>query len=533
MGCASTRGSYDRDPERHPPTRPYAEAAVGYWQAGWPGPIPVTGKSPPITGYTGKEGAFPSFADVSAWIEGPQGDLNVALRLPRNVVGIDIDCWASKAGASTIADRENRWGPLPATPHSTSRDDGSRIQLYRVPEGLVWRGDLGKGSGVDIIQHSHRYVVCAPSRHPDTGSTYTWFHPDGAVMDGPPTVDELAELPEAWITGLTSTQAEDQRTPRRESLPDGVSAPRACHDGPIPYGSRHTALVSYAGSLRHRGLRIDEAEVLMLRRLEDCAQPPAAPTLVTRVEALDTLRDVFQRYPAGDLRPPAGPAAAPRAAVAGGKLWNARPVLGHIRDFARARRASPWATLGVVLARVVVATPPSVVLPALMGGQASLNLFVGLVGESGSGKGAAAHAAADAIDVGDLEVATVGSGEGIGHLFVRRTRAGIIEQHTEAVLFDIAEIDTLTALRDRRGATLLPELRKAWMGEQLGFGYADPAKRLTIHEHAYRLGLVAGINPAGPGHCSTTETAAPRSGSCGSRPSTPTPPTRHHSNRPR
>jgi Bifunctional DNA primase/polymerase, N-terminal len=268
------------------PRGPYAEAAVGYLKAGWAGPIPVQGKSPPITGYTGKEGAFPSFADVSAWIEGPQGDLNVALRLPTHVVGIDIDCWANKAGASTITDREHRWGPLPATPYSTSREDGSRIQLYRVPEGLVWPGDLGEGSGVDIIQHRHRYVVCAPSRHPDTGAIYTWFHSDGAVMERPPVVDELAELPEAWVTELTSGQAEEQRAPRGQSPNVGISNHVGHHDGPIAYGSRHTALVSYAGSLRRRGLRIDEAEVLMLRRLEDCAQPPAAPTPVTRVEAL-------------------------------------------------------------------------------------------------------------------------------------------------------------------------------------------------------------------------------------------------------
>lgn len=176
-------------------------------------------------------------------------------------------------------------------------------------------------------------------------------------------------------------------------------------------------------------------------------------------------------------------------------FWTSRPVLDHIRAFARARRVSPWATLGVVLARVITATPPFVVLPALVGGHGSLNLFVGLVGLPGAGKGTAEHAASECIDLGvDIETAGVGSGEGIAHMFCTRTKNDV-DQHTEAVLFTIAEIDTLTALGDRRGATLLPELRKAWSGERLGFAYADPTKRLPLPAHKYRLTMVAGIQP--------------------------------------
>ena len=55
--------------------------------------------------------------------------------------------------------------------------------------------------------------------------------------------------------------------------------------------------------------------------------------------------------------------------------------------------------------------------------------------------------------------ANVGSGEGITHMFMRRTRQGV-EQHTAAVLFDFAEIDTLAALDARRGTTLLRGLRR-------------------------------------------------------------------------
>jgi len=182
-----------------------------------------------------------------------------------------------------------------------------------------------------------------------------------------------------------------------------------------------------------------------------------------------------------------------------GDFWSSRPELAHIQTFARARRCSPWAVLGVVLARIITATPPYIVLPALVGSHASLNLFVALVGPSGGGKGASESAASDAVTVLDvngdqIEVATVGSGEGIGHLYAHREKGEVIKDR-DAVLFTVPEVDNLTALAGRQGATLLPQLRSAWSGEKLGFAYADKAKALPINRHTYRMGLVLGVQP--------------------------------------
>ena len=175
-------------------------------------------------------------------------------------------------------------------------------------------------------------------------------------------------------------------------------------------------------------------------------------------------------------------------------FWSARPELTHLHQFARARMCSPWAVLGCALVRVVTATPPYLALPAIVGSHASLNLFVALVGPSGTGKGAAEAAAADAIDVGHLEHAHVGSGEGIGHLYAHRERGQVVRDR-EAVLFTIPEVDNLTALGSRQGSTLLPQLRMAWSGERLGFAYVDKTKTLPIDRHTYRLGLVLGVQP--------------------------------------
>lgn len=180
------------------------------------------------------------------------------------------------------------------------------------------------------------------------------------------------------------------------------------------------------------------------------------------------------------------------------EFWAERPILQHIYQFARARRVSPWAVLGYTLARVVTATPRGVALPPIIGGYASLNLFVGIVGPSGAGKGAAFAVAKEAVNVGDITTLNPGSGEGIIHAYVRRTKDGL-DQHTEAVLFNVPEIDTLTAVGSRQGSTVMPILRSGWSGEQIGTHTADATRRVHVPDHHYRMCLVAGIQPGRAG----------------------------------
>jgi hypothetical protein len=178
------------------------------------------------------------------------------------------------------------------------------------------------------------------------------------------------------------------------------------------------------------------------------------------------------------------------------EFWTARPVLEHIRIYARSVFASPWATLGVVLARVVASTPPYVVLPALVGGHGSLNLYVGIVGRPGQGKGAADNAGAACIELpAQIFEIAIGSGEGIAHLFRRRARNGSLEDIRTSAFLTVGEVSSLEALAKRQGSVLMPELRKAWMGEPLGFANADRNKAIPLDRHAYRLCISVGIQP--------------------------------------
>lgn len=184
--------------------------------------------------------------------------------------------------------------------------------------------------------------------------------------------------------------------------------------------------------------------------------------------------------------------------------WDERPWLRHIHTFARSRMVGPYALLAVTLVRVAASTLPDVTLPPIVGGKASLNLFCALVGPSGAGKSAVCAASDELLPWADPWV-HIGSGEGLLHTFVSRVRVDDpdkpgtyiyrVEPHTWKAAAIVDEIDTLTALGSRQGSTLLPTLRSAWSGSSIGFGYADPTKRLHMAAHSYRLGMVVGAQP--------------------------------------
>jgi hypothetical protein len=195
-----------------PGSGPYATAALAYRAAGWAGVLPVGDrprqKTAPPGGYTGHDGAWPSDEQVDAWRR-DKGAVNVALRVPPGVLGIDVDAYDGKLGADTMAAAAAAHGRLPATWRSTSRDDGvSGIYLFRVPDGATFPGMLvhperRRQSHVELIQSHHRYAVAAPSIHPE-GREYRWIGPTGDV-EGPPLIEDLPELPGGWQAHLAQS----------------------------------------------------------------------------------------------------------------------------------------------------------------------------------------------------------------------------------------------------------------------------------------------------------------------------------------
>ncbi len=178
------------------------------------------------------------------------------------------------------------------------------------------------------------------------------------------------------------------------------------------------------------------------------------------------------------------------------EFWESRSVLEHVLAVARARAVGPWALLGAVLARAIATIPPDIVLPGIVGGRMSLNLFVALVGPSGGGKGAAEAAAVDAFRFAThIETVPLGSGEGIARTFRPVGTKPEEPNATTAAIFTAPEIDTLTAITSRQGSSLSAELRKMYSGEQLGFGNAGKETRVIVPAGSYRACLLIGVQP--------------------------------------
>ncbi|BBX69585.1 hypothetical protein [Mycolicibacterium psychrotolerans] len=190
-------------------------------------------------------------------------------------------------------------------------------------------------------------------------------------------------------------------------------------------------------------------------------------------------------------------------------VFTSSGVLAHTSRFAEDRSADRYGVLFGVSLHAVLAVPPQVVLPPIIGGEVSLNLLLAVVGSSGGGKGTTDKTAKAAVrmKVGGRRVAPVlpmlpiGTGEGINRTYAHAERDKLgsgqvaLRWHTYAALFGCRDIATMDALTARQGSTLLPEMLKGYMGEELGFANADKDRRVILPMHSYRLCLSAGVQP--------------------------------------
>ena len=187
-------------------------------------------------------------------------------------------------------------------------------------------------------------------------------------------------------------------------------------------------------------------------------------------------------------------------------FWSQTDVLAHVHAFARSRGASPHATLGTVLRRAIGCIEPHVVLPPIIGGQVSLNLFTAPVGPSGAGKDTANEAGHDAVDfyislgsalvaVDDATLIHPGTGEGLARVFAGRgSQPGETRAHLQ-----VPDIATLEALAGRKGQTLVSQLLAAYMGQPIGFANNAKDTSTPVGAHQYRLCLSVGVQSENAG----------------------------------
>jgi hypothetical protein len=392
-------------------------------------------------------------------------------------------------------------------------------------------GDLARGWGEG--RGLNGVIIAAPSEHEKPEGCYEWRR-TGPVPAMPGYM--ASQLPDAMEAAEAATDEQVKTFLAKHTShtrPDLLAVHCASYQKKVAAGEsrHHTMTGPLSGAMKEAAAGLLDAkaaaDTLESVFLEAVAQPPvgakqgkartgavarnewagllswavaqglAADPAATRERVNEKVPPPFTEVPFE----PNGSTSNGSTPNALAEFWEARPALGHILAFARARRVGPWAMLGCVLVQVVAAVTPKVTLPPLVGGHASLNLFLGIVSETGGGKGAAEDAAGAAIGTPWTLTIGPGSGEGLAHLFMYREKdrdSGQykLRQHTTAVILSAAEVETMAALKGRQASTLFPELRKAWKGEPLGFAYADPTKRLTVDPHTYRLCLSVGIQPA-------------------------------------
>lgn len=182
------------------------------------------------------------------------------------------------------------------------------------------------------------------------------------------------------------------------------------------------------------------------------------------------------------------------------EFFAATDTLATIRQAARARLVSPWAVAGAVLARVLAETPPHIVLPPVIGGDASLNLAFALVAPSGAGKSGAKSCADDLFGPKcPLQAATIGpgTGEGIMQSFLwwdSDLKRNVLCSDPWAILY-ADEVGQIGAIQARSGATFGPIIRSMLTGGEVSTTNAEESRRRHLRAHTYRLTIVSGVQP--------------------------------------
>jgi bifunctional DNA primase/polymerase-like protein len=458
---------------------PYGRAARLYRAAGWRGVLPIgkqpRKKYPPPLAYTGHGKPDPSGADIEAWLDGPEADRNIGLRLPAGVLGLDVDAYGGKQGGARLDELTAQYGPLPPTWISSAREGVSGIRFYRVPtvidgHEINWPGEAAKH--IELIQHGHRYAVVWPSINPEAGdATYEWRRddlPPGHPTDPVPRIDGLPWLPESWVRGLMLPYARTdkatlgsgdlaayweglrtggERCPVVQGVLDRGLADLRSTDGSRHETARDTvrALVALGGE-GHRGVQTAVEQVSRLfaeavgperiangewhRLLVGGIKLAAAKNPAPRQSCPDDAATVVPAHmvPEGFTSPapttisPATPAQVD--VPAGGltlpdEFWNARETLRRIRQAAHSKVRSADVVFYGALVRIAAMAPHTLRADTGIGTAASLNLFSAIVGPSGGGKSSGLSVGRMLVkETRPIDEQPLGSGEGIAEAYM-------------------------------------------------------------------------------------------------------------------
>lgn len=202
------------------------------------GKVPLVGKWPEL--------ATSALERLAAWAtEFPGCNWGIATGPESGVFVLDVD---GEAALAALIEQGRRGNQLPSTlTVSTGR---GRHLYFRWPNGQNISNSAGKlAKGLDI-RGTAGCVVIPPSIHP-SGTAYAYDDPNEPIADAP-----------EWLLALIM---------QRKSGPRVIAAGG---NGAILDGTRHTTLVSLAGTMRKRGMAPGAIEAALLEENRQKCQPP-------------------------------------------------------------------------------------------------------------------------------------------------------------------------------------------------------------------------------------------------------------------
>lgn len=538
--------------------RPFADAAGFYRRAGWAGtlPLPPGSKELGLTGWTGGHDRDPDDATVAYWAANGQAQGNIALRLPGDVIGLDVDAYDAwrpvrdpatgqvtsrlvhKRGGETLTELETTLGPLPPTWISSARPAPSGIRLFRVPPGAVITESALPGD-IEIIRRGHRYVVAPPSVHPETGTAYGWWFGSSAAPwyapGRPPNRDEVPWLPGPWAVRLSARPATlaapvDAFFQPAKTIDTARAQWARLADRFVGF-VRRAEMFGWGGDAHSQLLELTRETAQLApahahRAIAEWFAAGGATFVDHRVWQM--LESALGKYPADKIVAPAadsapslatpaahpsGPRPAESSVAASGTpprrlpmipdpVWDAYGWTRSVRAGARAADVCPDAVLGAVLATYAARIPPGVRIVTGTKMPLGCNLVVSLVGPSGSDKSTAFNLAQRMMPGSAVPVINnPGSGEAFAASFVHPDpeadgapgkRPKVLKPDPRA-LFYVAEGAMLGAIGARLGSTWLPHLRSLAVDESLSTTNATAEINRTVPAQRYRAGVVIGF----------------------------------------
>lgn len=518
-----------------PDTISQLDAALHYASRGWEVFPANPNSKAPLTD-NGMKDATADLGQIRRWWTDTPGAL-IACRIPADIVVLDVD--PRHGGDGTWDELERAYAPIePRRTHISGRRDGGAHHWFDHPGGKLsakklhdWARKNGVGqaagqrswtSGIDILHHDHRYSILPPSPHPDTGQPYLWT-----------ARDEPGPMP-GFLAALVTADPVSERPQLRpvhdsDSIADWYTSHTSWHDLLPRHGWvlvsgdgdsdgskwRHpNASAESSASVRHGCLFVyspntdfdvtEDGDPRGITRFRAWATLEHGGNLSDAAKAARIMRDGEPPAPVALSDLIAAPPPHTSDLNLPDEFWLARPTLGHIRQAAHHRGRCADAVLLFALARVAALTPPTIALPAIVGGRASLNFLGGIVSSSGAGKSTANAVARDLIPIERKDVVAdvpPGSGEGLTELFFEmvneegddgKTRK-VKRQTKNGALIYLDEGQALAEMGNRKGATLLPTLRSAWSGEVIGQSNATTETHRVLKAHSYRMAIVVGF----------------------------------------